>query len=194
MVNFEGFAEGTIISNQYSGLGVTFGQADGGTPMIDNLPPLFGFGPGSGVGMLTGSTNGGAPFPTVAGLTASFTSAMSRVGAFFSDTSPLGSYTFTAFGGSGNVLETFTITATTANTQYAGCGLFPTITGCGLFVGFDRSAGDIFKVQFGPSSAFGDAFAIDDLRFEAAVPEPSSILLLGTGVGGLWLSRRRRAR
>ena len=60
VIDFEGFAEGTVISNQYAGLGVTFKQDDGGTPIIDDLPPLFGFGPGSGVGMLTGSTNGGA--------------------------------------------------------------------------------------------------------------------------------------
>src|SRR5215469_818816 len=32
LVGFDGLAEGTIITNQYPG--VTFGQADGGTPMI----------------------------------------------------------------------------------------------------------------------------------------------------------------
>lgn len=161
--------------------------------MIDNLPQLFGYGPGSGSGMLTGSTTGGAPFPTVAGLVAAFSSPMSQVGAFFSDTAPLGNYTFTAFDTGGSVLESFTLSQADANTNYADCGTLPSITGCGLFVGFDRSGlNDIGKVQFGPSVAFGDAFAIDDLRFQgAAVPEPGTLALLGATLLGIGFRGRK---
>src|SRR5688572_2965792 len=52
LADFEGFAEGTLIANQYAG--VTFSQDDGGTPMIDNSPFLFGYSAASGVGVLTG--------------------------------------------------------------------------------------------------------------------------------------------
>jgi hypothetical protein len=197
VIDFEGFAEGTIISNQYAGLGVTFTQDDGGTPQIDNLPALFGYGPGSGVGMLTGSTNGGAPFPTVAGLIAVFSSPMGQVGAFFSDTAPLGSYTFTAFDGGGGVLESITLTLAQSNTNYGNCGTFPAVTGCGLFVGFDRSGtNDIGSIQFGPSATSGDAFSIDDLRFRAvpAVPEPATLVLLAVALAGLGFGIRRGRR
>src|SRR5687768_5531743 len=79
VIDFEGQAEGTLIDTEYSGLGVTFTQDDSGTPMIDNLPALFGYGPGSGTGMLTGSTTGGAQFPTVAGLVAEFSTPQAQV-------------------------------------------------------------------------------------------------------------------
>src|SRR5687768_17896551 len=69
-ITFEGFAEGTLISNQFGG--VVFSQPDGGRPQIDNSPFLFGYTSSSGTGVLTGSTEGGAPFPTVAGLIATF--------------------------------------------------------------------------------------------------------------------------
>ena len=46
----------------------------------------------------------------------------------------------------------------------------------------------------GPSSAFGDAFAIDDLRVVAnAVPEPMSLVLVGLGLAALGWSRRKRS-
>ena len=53
-VDFEGFAEGTPIVGQYSGLGVTFTQDDLTPPMIDNHPTLFGYGSSSGVGLSPG--------------------------------------------------------------------------------------------------------------------------------------------
>ena len=194
-IDFEGWAEGTLISNQYAG--ITFGQDDGGTPMIDNYSWLYGYGSSSGSAVLTGSTTGGAPYPTVAGITLfSFAQPVSAVQAFFSDTAPLGDYTMYAYGAGDVLLESFMVLASeTLPPGYSG-GVFPppgTTPLPGLYVGFTRPIADILWVQFGPSSASGDAFAIDDVQFTGAViPAPGAILLGSIGVSIVgWMKRRR---
>jgi hypothetical protein len=168
VIDFEGFDEGTLIDNQYAGQGVTFTQDVGGRPQIDNQPMLFAYGPESGVAVLTGSTEGGDPFPTVAGLKAVFNTPVARAGAYMSDTAPLGDYPVTAFDAVGNVLESQTVPGSAfPSPSNANCSSFfpPGSEACGVFVGFDRSTADIKSIQFGRSTAFGDSFAIDDLRF-----------------------------
>ncbi|GEM_PF-2876637 len=200
VIDFEGWDEGTLIDTEYSSLGVTFTQDDGGTPMIDNKAFIYAYESGSGDAVLTGSTTGGAPYPTVAGLIAEFETPVARAGAFFSDTAPLGDYTVTAFDSLGGVIESYTITYGTlpsipefgnedpsCDSDYPRDG-----TGCGIFVGFDVGSDLIASIQFGPSSVFADGFAIDDLRFErTAVPEPGTLLLIGSGLVGLGFMRRR---
>src|SRR5690242_5525677 len=160
VLDFEGQSEGLLISTQYQSSGVTFSQPDGGRPMIDTGPPfLFGYTANSGDGVLTGSTEGGADFPTVAGLTATFEHPTNLAGAFFSDWAPLGDYTVTARDASDNVLETQVVLAS----QLPTCQ----DDGCGVWVGFQRPQADIASITFGPSSASGDSFAIDDIGFNA---------------------------
>lgn len=178
LIDFEGRSEGELIgAGIYAG--ATFSQPDGGRPQIDNDPFLFGYGASSGVGVLTGSLEGGAPFPTVAGIIVTFATGVSAIEAFLSDTSPLGSYDVQAFDSSNVLIDSFTI------------------SGPSRYVGFTSATADIFSIQFGPSSAFGDAFAIDDLRFvsDAVIPEPATWTLLAGGVGliGAAMRRRRRA-
>jgi hypothetical protein len=192
LIDFEGFPEGTLIDTQYPGL--TFGQAPlAGRPQIDVFPWLFGYGSASGDHVLTGSTEGGYAFPTIAGITAAFATLQSAVQIFLSDTAPLGDYTVTAYDAGHSVLESLTVLASeTLPPGYSG-GVFPppgTFPLPGIFVGFERLTADIASIQIGPSSAANDAFAVDDLRY--AIPLPSTVLLLGSGLTGLLAWRRRR--
>src|SRR5262245_24501504 len=194
VINFDGQAEGSIITNQFAG--VIFSQTGGGAPQIDNSPFLFAYDSNSGIGTLTGSAQGGN-VPTTAGIIADFGSGQGQAGAFLSDTAPLGNYLVQAFGAGNVFLESILVPAASLPGAAAGCDLSsPFETSglrCGVFVGFIRPGNDIRRIQFGPSSAAAgsDAFAIDDLTFAAAVPEPATLTLLGTGllVGG-WRARR----
>ncbi len=199
LIDFEGLVEGAPVPALG---GVVFSQPDGGTPIADNSPFLFAYDSSSGVGVLTG---GPPSVVTTAGIIATFSSGQGNVGAFMSDTAPLGDYTITAFGAGGVFLESFVVPL----------GEFPSIPGfpgldercddippfeatparCGVFVGFSRAANDIFSIQFGPSSATpgSDAFAIDDLIFgEQRVPAPAVHLLLAFGLAAVGVSRRMR--
>jgi len=192
VLDFEGQAEGTYITNQYAG--VTFSQTGAGAPWIDNSPFLFAYESGSGDGVLTGSDQGGN-VPTTAGIIATFSSPMAQAGAFFSDTAPLGDYLVQAFGAGNVLLESVLISAAQlpdfSNGACDSSAPF-TGTGCGVFVGFSRGQADILSIQFGPSSAGAgsDAFAIDDFTFDARpAPEPATLALMGTGLA---LAFRRR--
>jgi hypothetical protein len=174
-IDFEGFAESTLIAAQYAGSGVTFTQDDGGTPMIDNKSLLFAYETGSGVGVLTGSATGGST-ETTAGLVADFSPPVSKAGAFMSDTAPLGSYTVTIFDSGGVVIDTVVLVAADFPSipgypsPDPSCDSSPPFdgTGCGVWVGFDTGTNNIARIQIGRSTASGDAFAIDDLVFAEA--------------------------
>lgn len=195
VLTFEGLTEGAAVPALG---GVTFSQPDGGVPIADNKSFLFAYESSSGRGVLTG---GPPSVTTTAGIIATFPFPVLRAGAFLSDTGPLGNYEIRALGVGGAVLESFLVTRAVLPSIPGFPGQDPSCdpsapfdgTGCGVFVGFDRPAGDMIAIQFGPSSvaAGTDAFAIDDLRFQG-VPEPASITLLGAGIVAILLCRRFR--
>lgn len=197
VITFDGQTDGTLISNQYAG--VTFTQDDGGTPMIDNKDFLFAYESSSGDGVLTGSGTGGG-VPTTAGIIGVFDSPVAMAGAFLSDTVPLGDYTVSAYDSLNSLIESYVIsygssTLPTISNDASCDSTFPWDgTGCGVFIGFSEGSDIIKSIQFGPSSSYGDAFAIDDFTYAyaSAVPEPSSLLLLGAGLAGLGLWGRKR--
>ena len=193
LIDFEGYTEGTLFGTQFSG--VTFGEASSsGLPKIDSYNTSswqYGYGSSSGNNVLT-AINGLSVF----GITATFSTPQFWVQAFLSDTSPHGNYTVQIFGSGNVLLESLTVSSSEILPPGYSGGYKPvpgTTPLPGIYVGFIRPTADIVSVQFGPSSiAYGNAFAIDDLRLDPpAVPEPGTLLLLGSGIIGLWGLRKK---
>jgi len=198
LIDFEDLANGTLVDTQYAG--VTFSQTPGGgRPQIDEAPAIFGYGFSSGSKALTGSTEGGVTFDTIAGINVAFGAGKNAVEFFFSDTAPLGDYSVVFYGLGGAVLETVTLSqASILPAGYSG-GVFPapgTFPLPGLFVGYTSAGNDIYGIGIGPGAASNDSFAIDDLRFAAGggVPEPATWAMMLMGFGGLGAVLRRRSR
>jgi hypothetical protein len=196
ITDFNDLTEGTLVDTQYAG--VTFSQEGGGRPQIDEFPWLFGYGSVSGH-VLTGSLEGGHPFPTVAGIRATFASPVMAVELFLSDTAALGDYPVSIYDTGGALLETITVLGSNILPPGYTGGTLPlpgTFPFPGIFVGFTRGSADIGAISVGPSSSFGDAFSIDDLRAttDAAIPEPGTWVLMSAGLAALVVIRRRALR
>lgn len=170
-IDFENLSAGSIVNNQYASLGVIF--SGGGTILTAGINlNEFDFPPHSGVNVL-GDTAGP--------ITITFTHGVSFVSAFFTYSSLL---TMTAYGTHGQLLGQVT-SLFSSNYTSSGNG------SPNELIKFMSAAG-IAKVTISGSSS-GSSFAMDDLMFgKTTTPEPSSALLLLTGLAGVAKLKRRR--
>jgi hypothetical protein len=177
-IDFEGLADGAVVTNQYAGQGVLFsnataliaGNAGGSLNEID-------FPPASGVTIVF---DDGGPMMLV------FPTPFSFVSGLFTYTTQLTLQAFSDTAGT-NLIGSVT---SLYNDNTAG-GFGDPGSSPNELLHFSSAAGiGSIKIIGDPA---GSSFTLDNFN-GAPVPEPASLLLLGSGLGGLWLHRRRRAR
>jgi len=167
-VNFEGFADGTSITTQYTRL--TFSNATIATSGVSL--DEFEFPPKSGANVVF--DNGGP-------ITIDFSSAVSSFDAFFTYSVPL---TLDAFNSSNTLV-------TSANSLFSGNERLSGVPGSSPNERIQvSSSGGISSVEIlgAPS---GGSFAMDDVTYTTSIPEPSSLILALAGSAVLIAFRRR---
>jgi hypothetical protein len=167
LIDFDGLADGTVLSNQYAGL--SFSAFHSGNP----LAAAYG-GSYSGVNVLSLGTpplTGGG-----GGVAIDFAAPQGGVAFWYLDSQFAGNLV-TVYGAASTVLGIYEM-------AYPHPGEW-------LFVGFGSSTNDITRIDVSIDAA--DAVSLDNLLVASVVPEPSSAAMLL--LGGLFVLRgaRRRA-
>ena len=176
-ITFEGLSDLDGVTNQFAGMGVVFSNA---TALIDGSVGgslnEIDFPPRSGVTVVI--DDGGAMMLV-------FTTPFTAVSGFFTYNTQLILQAFSDSAGTnliGSVTSAFADNTGTGGNQGSSPNEILALSGIGLI----RS----IKITGDPG---GSSFVLDDFN-GAPIPEPASLLLLGSGLGGAWLARRRKRR
>lgn len=187
VINFDGLTGapglggGEILGAQYTALGVTFdvpnyaAYATNGVLAVSTLL-------NSDPNVVWIDQGGGSGGPLALGMNINFSSPQSRVGLFM-EGSVGSTFTLQVFSGA-TWLETLT------------SGLAPGGAGAEGFLAVENA--NITRAVVYSTSGAGNNwnFSIDDLKFAngdaPVIPEPASLLLVGTGLAGLRAWRKRR--
>jgi hypothetical protein len=170
VINFEGLASGTVVTNQYAAQGVTFSGAQiltAGVSLNSSFPPQ------SGSNVVFDFSNGI--------ITVTSANGWSSAGGYITGNTAI---TLDAFDSSNNLLGS----VSTPGANYIGNNnnLSPNIF-------LNLSFANIAYVEF---HDHGNSFTLDDFTFTSATPEPASLTMLGIGLfgmGGYALRRRKQA-
>jgi hypothetical protein len=183
VINFDnlagatGLGAGEILTNQYAGFGVTFAVPNFNAYANNGLPATSSS-LNSDPNVVWVDQGGGGGGASAQGMDIFFSTPVSHVGLYFG----------------GSIGSTFSLAA------YNGATLLEVLTaplppgGVGLegFLAL-QNANITRAVVYSTSNGQNWNFDIDDLKFDAApIPEPTSLLLLGTGLAGLRAWRKRR--